>query len=277
MAKEGWKLLTLRLVSGGNKQNEWIQVPRAITGFDDVLAIIRQTKLVAETYERAERFGLSPQQIEHVRPELFGYSLGMMVGDAGKLGGQQQRFASMNIDLQLTRLEPTNQALGEFACMCFNSIGIGVHRIKDKEPSGMQLSGRNPTPAFRWTSKRSPLLAWMFSVCLGLKWNENTSNDEIHMDWIFDSPFEFRRSFAQALADSVGSVRNYVVEITSVPNAEFVTKLMHSVGLTGAYTRIENGNSLRTVVSAKEAANLPLFNSYAKGYRYQKLQRYAQK
>ena len=114
----------------------------------------------------------------------------------------------------------------------------------------------------------------MFSVGLGLNWNETTSNNQVQMDWIFNTPYNFRKRFVQALADSDGTVRRYQVEITSVPNAEFVTKLLHSLGLNSAYTRTENEKPLRTIVNNKEASRLPIFNEFAKGYRYQKLRQY---
>src|SRR2546427_4071766 len=101
--KPGWKLLPLRIASGGNEQKDWIQVPESIHGYNDILSVIRQTKPFEQAYERAVKFGLSEQRLRVMRAELFAYLLGMMLGDSGKLGGKEQRFSSMNIDLQLTR------------------------------------------------------------------------------------------------------------------------------------------------------------------------------
>ena len=97
------------------------------------------------------------------------------------------------------------------------------------------------------------------------------------MDWIFGTSPDFRKRFIQGLADSDGTVRPYVVEITSTPNTELVTRVLHSLGLTSAYGREENGEMLRTVVRNAEAANLPIFNEFTKGYRYQKLMSYTHK
>jgi hypothetical protein len=96
------------------------------------------------------------------------------------------------------------------------------------------------------------------------------------MDWIFEAPFDFRKRFVQAIADSDGRVKSYVVEIVSVPNADFVTRLLHTLDLPSAYTRIEYGQPLRTSVRAKEAAELPIFNEFIKSYRYEYLMRYKQ-
>jgi hypothetical protein len=96
------------------------------------------------------------------------------------------------------------------------------------------------------------------------------------MDWILEAPLSFRKRFVQALADSDGRVNSYVVEIVSVPNAEFFTHLLHTLGLASAYTRIEYGQPLRTIVRAKEAAALPIFNEFVKSYRYERLMHYKQ-
>src|SRR5436309_8461327 len=128
----GWKLLPLRIASGGNEQKDWIRVPESIHSYNDILAMIHQTRPLEDTYDRAAKFGLSYHRLQRMRPELFAYLLGMMLGDSGKLGGQQQRFNSMNIDLQLTRKKPTNQALGEFVCMCANNLGSAMDQKKDK-------------------------------------------------------------------------------------------------------------------------------------------------
>jgi hypothetical protein len=272
--KPGWKLLPLWLESGGNSQGPWIQVPSAIQTYDDVTRVVGQLKPLESTYQRGTRFGLTPQQIDEMRSDLLGYLLGMMAGDASKAGGKQKRFASSNIDLHLTLKRPTNENLGEFVCMCTNSLGIIMDRRQDKQPTGTTRFGRHPSAAYRWTSERSPLLAWMFSVGLGLKWGEYTTLNQLRMDWIFDAPFSFRKRFAQAMADSDGCVKKYVVEITSVPNADFVTDLLHSLNLPSAYTRIEKGIPLRSVVRAREGANLPIINEFTHGYRYDQLMRY---
>ena len=155
--------------------------------------------------------------------------------------------------------------------MCANSFGITMHQIKDKPPSGAQIHGRKPTPAYRWNSERSPFLAWIFSVGLGLKWEETTTGNAVHMEWIFQTPYDFRKRFVQALADSDGTVNRSAVIITSVPNANLVTRLLRSLGMTTAHTVYEYDMPLRTRVSTKLAANLPIFNEFTHGYRYQKL------
>ncbi len=273
--EHAWKLVPLRISSGGNILRRWITIPSRISSYEDITKLVCQLKPLDETCRRARLFAIPEERIDRMRSELFSYGLGMILGDTSKEGGQQERLSSMSIDLHLTRKHLTNELLGEFVCMCANSFGIEMNRKKDKLPTGTTKWGRQPTAAYRWTSERSPMLAWMFSVGLGLNWNETTSNNQVEMDWIFNTPYNFRKRFVQALADSDGTVRRYQVEITSVPNAEFVTKLLHSLGLKSAYTRTENEKPLRTIVNNKEASRLPIFNEFAKGYRYQKLQQFA--
>src|SRR5712691_5748698 len=107
-----WKLLPLRIASGGNEQKDWIQVPESIHAYNDILSVIRQTKPLEQAYERTVKFGLSEQRLRPMRPELFAYLLGMMLGDTAKLGGKGPRFSSMHLDLQLTKKKQSNYLLG---------------------------------------------------------------------------------------------------------------------------------------------------------------------
>jgi len=275
--KPGWKALPLHLHSGGNEQQDWIKVPSTIQSDEDIRALVWQIVALGETFERAARLRISLSNLELMQFELFGYLLGIALGDAGKTTSNEERFASMNIDLQFTKKKPSNEMLGELVCLAANLIGIRMSRIADKHPTGYTRNSKNPTDAYRWSSERSPLLAWIVRRCLGLERGMTTSHDRVHMDWIFGMSEDFRKRFIQGLADSDGTVRPYVVEITSTPNTELVTQVLHSLGLASAYSRKENGQMLRTVVRNAEAANLPIFNEFTKGYRYQLLMSYTRK
>lgn len=268
--KPGWKVLPMHLSSGGSEPSSWIQVPQNIRSYDEILELIYQIQPLEETYQRAAFFELSRPQVEALRPELFGYLLGIIVGDSGKLGGEQLRYASMNLDLQLTLRQPTNARLGEFVLMCVNNLDLEMTRIKDKPPTGQQLLGEHPSPAYRWSSERSPLLAWIFSVCLGLGWNETTTTNQLRMNWIFETPKPFRIRFVQGTADSDGCVK-HSVEIASVPNAKFFADILRSVGITSAHVGFEKGEPYKTIINRQGAATMPIFNEYVRSYRYQKL------
>jgi hypothetical protein len=115
----------------------------------------------------------------------------------------------------------------------------------------------------------------MFSVGLGLQWGECTTLNCLKMDWIFDAPKSFKTRFVQGMADSDGGMKPYEVVITSVPNADFVTRLLLDLGMTTAHTIYETNKPLRTMVNAREAAKLPIFNEFVKSYRYQRLMTHA--
>jgi transposase-like protein len=268
-------LVPLQLESGGNLQSNWIRVPPIVTNYSDITEVVNQLVPREETFIRALRFGIQRDQLISIQPELFAYLLGIMLGDAGKPGGELERFTSMNLDLQLSQKEPSNEKLGEFVCMCANALGIAMRRTLDKMPTGDTRLAENPAAAFRWISSRSPLFAWMFNVCLGLEMNELTSVSKVRMDWILSMPRAILLRFIQGLSDSDATVRRYVVEIASMPNAEFVTGILSKLGVTSARTLTEHGQPMRSSLLNSEAASLPIFNEFVKGYRYQALMRYA--
>jgi len=272
--RPGWKLLSLRLESGGNVQGPWIQVPTEIHSYEDITAVVAQLNPLDDSYRRAMNFGLSRETIDGIRSDLFSYLLGIMGGDAGKEGGRQERFDSSNIDLQLSLSHPSNERLGDFVFMCVNNLGIVMNRKLDKQPSGTTRFARNPSAAYRWISERSPLIAWMQNVGLGLQWGECTTLNELRMDWIFNTPRSFRIRFVQGLADSDGTVKPSEVILTSVPNADMVTRLLQTLDMTTAHTIHEQGRSLRTMVNRKQSATLPIFNEFVKTYRYEKMMNY---
>ncbi len=272
--RPGRKLLPLHLDSGGNEQGPWIQVPTSIQDYSDVVDVTAQLSPLESTFERASGFRLSRQQVEDMRNDLLAYLLGILAGDASKSGGKQIRFTSSSIDLHLTLKQPTNERLGEFVCMCANSLSVVMDRKQDKQPSGSTRFGRHPSAAYRWTSERSPLIAWMFNVGLGLQWDECTTLHPLRMDWIQGTPRSFRIRFVQGLADSDGTVKPSEVIITSVPNADFLSRLLQDLGMTTAHTIMEYGRPLRTMVNRKQSATLPIFKEFVRSYRYLKTMNY---
>ncbi len=272
--RPGWKMLPLHLDSGGNYQGPWIQVPCEIRGSDEIAAVVKQLTPLESTYVRGERFGLSREQLDVMKEELFGYLLGILVGDAGKLGGMQNRFASSNIDLHLTLKKSTNECMGDFVCMCANSLGIKMDRKRDKSPTGRTALAKEPSASYRWTSDRSPLIAWSFNAGLGLKWGECTTLNPLKMEWIFKTTELFRIRFLQGVADSDGSVKPYDVFIASVPNADLVARILQSLGMTTAHVGYEGGKPYHTIVCAREALTLPVFSEFVRSYRYERLFRH---
>jgi hypothetical protein len=269
--RPGWKFLPMHLDSGGSEPSGWIQVPQVITSFSDVVNVVSQIRPVEAAYNRAGHFELENTQFSNMRVDLFAYLLGIMVGDSGKLGGEQERYSSMNLDLQLTLKQHTNERLGEFVMMCANNLGMEMERKSDKQPTGATALAERPSAAYRWTSERSPFLAWMFSAGLGLNWEETTTTHQVRMNWIFGTPRTFRVRFVQGVADSDGCVKGYEVEIASTPNAQFLTDLLQGLRMRTAHVSYEGGEPLKTMVSRREASTLPIFNEFVSSYRYQKM------
>ena len=160
------------------------------------------------------------------------------------------------------------RVIGEFASMCANSLELTMRREADKMPTGETRNSEVPMPAYRWMSSRSVLIAWMFTTGLGLKPGKLTSTNQVRMDRICQLPSFFLRRFVQGISDSDGTVRNRTLEIASMPNAEFVAKLLVKLGLISAHTLGEKELQIRTSAGISEAAALPIFNESAKGYRY---------
>ncbi|HYC26520.1 MAG TPA: hypothetical protein VEB67_00680, partial [Nitrososphaerales archaeon] len=269
--KEGWRLLPMKLDSGGNVPSDWMMVPERLVGESDVREVLEGIVPLPSNEALAVRFGVRDASSAEGKFEAFAYVLGIMLGDAAKYGGVQNRFTSMNLDLQLSKNRPSNLDLGDYAAMCVQTLGIHMHRNSDKMPTGATARAMFPAPAYRWNSSRSPLIAWMFNVCLGLGTEELTSINPVNMEWILRMPKTFIKRFVQGVADSDGTARPYVVEIASMPNAEFVTKLLSTLGMKTARTVYEKGAPMRTSVLNAEAASLPIFNEFAKSYRYRYL------
>jgi len=273
-SRSGWKWLAKETWAGANETSGWVHVPVEPLRYADLEEAIGALEPSAEGLRRAAALGIDPTLGTSTRLELFAYLLGAMVGDVATEFGETERLVSAVLDFQLTKKKESNERLGELVCLCTNSLGLAMGRRKDKPPSGATLKAKDPAHAYRWVSSRSPIVGWVHQVCMGLLPTERTSYNPVRMQWILDTPAPFRRRFVQGLADSDGSVKSYVVEVTSVPNSEFIVAVLRSLGLGTAHVVIEDGIPLRTRVQAKEAARLPMFNEWTKGYRYEQLLEY---
>ncbi len=268
--RQGFLKLPLSVSSGGNELGPWVEVP-SVVNYNGILEVLAQVNPSESAYIRGASFGMDRGRVDSMRAELIAYLLGFMLGDASKLGGSGSRFRSLNLDLQLSTKQPSNERMGEFVCLCANSLGFQMDRRTNKKPSGATRYGKHPSEAYRWQSERSPLLSWMFLACLGLRPEENTSHHPVKMNWIISAPHRFRLRFVQAIADSDASVKPSEIVITSVPNAEFITDLLRSLGSLSAHTVSEGGALLRSMINRREASRLPLFNEVVHGYRYDQM------
>ena len=156
-ARIGWKSLPLYLDSRGTCSGRWILVPSTIQSDSDINELLQQiSPSKIDTLGASLGLSTPDQQLQF---ELFGYLIGICVGDAGKTSSSEMRFASMNLDLQLVLKHDSNKKIGDLVRLAASLIGIRMTRIADKHPTGATRSSKNPTDAYRWSSERSPFLA----------------------------------------------------------------------------------------------------------------------
>lgn len=102
----------------------------------------------------------------------------------------------MNLDLQLTMKQPTNERLDEFVLICVNSLGIGMARKQDKRPTGAtEGGGTNGSISVDLRTVSSPCSDALGGTRTGV--GRNDHNHPTPQDWIFDTPVTFRKRFVQ--------------------------------------------------------------------------------
>jgi hypothetical protein len=129
--------------------------------------------------------------------------------------------------------------------------------------------GAKPNDFFVWTLVTSPLIDWLFNVCLGLNDDELTTYDAARMDWVIDTPEEFRRGLIQGLAESDESVSisSQTVELWIGPNWDLARKLLLTFGVRTRRSREALSLSKLEVV---KAMNIPIFSALLNTARYQR-------
>jgi len=217
--REGFRWLPMRLKARGAPEDEWVQVPTQIRSFQDILAVLQQRSPVEEVSMLMPQFGYgSRSELTEEREEIFGFLLGAVLGDASKPEKGQSRFPSMTIALTLSKRKPNSLRFGQFVSLSIQAcLGLKMNRIRDAARSVWRFTDAE---CYRWVSQASPILFWLFRVCLGLKEGETTTRNPVKMDWILRTPRGFKIHFLQGLVESDGYVdcgRDRVV-LASSPN-----------------------------------------------------------
>lgn len=199
------------------------------------------------------------------------YLLSWMVGDAGKGMGSRKRH-TVRIRYELSKKHPENLELGNYVMQIIQNLGVWCERLEDKPPREFRPSG-----SYYWDSRYSPIFGWMFTACLGLKWDERTSYVPVTMDWVLTAPEEMRIWFVRGLADSDGDVdvRDRSVSITSQPNTELVSRLLTSLGVHNSVSRESGRDMARVSFSVPDAARIGVFNPVVMTHRRRLLERLA--
>jgi len=257
----GHKWIPLRIARNGSSFERLIQVPTAVQSELDILAVLRQLRREASIQD-------------------FGFLLGVMLGDAGKgtnlyVKGNH-RIPTYNLLLRLSQHNQHNKRFGEYLVTCCNKLGLRAGRISDGPPSSLQRMSTAKAMNYNWRSQRSPFLAWMFMVCLGLQFGETTTRTPVRMGWILGTSRAFRIAFLQGLAESDGSASySGYARITSWPSAEFVAELVRSLGVTCSIAR-KRGRPSDVAITIDQAFSIQLFNAEIASERYLRVKKMAE-
>jgi hypothetical protein len=232
----------------------FVQVPKTISEWRDVGEVVAQLK------------PLQSQDENVPRDYMFGFLLGMIIGDAAK---SRSKNWHRHLGLVLSKKYDTNERIGEFTCTCAQSVGIRMHRVSDQPKPDSKPHG-----FYQWVSEASPLLDWIFNVCLGLKDGERTTYDSVRMDWVPNAPEDFRRGLLQGIAESDGSVSiaSQTVEFWIGPNWDFVKRLLHTFDVKSFRNREALSVTKRQV---PRLAMIPAFSPTLRTVRYQRLEKLA--
>lgn len=244
----GWVWLSVSNTSGhAVPLGPFVEVPKAISTWSEVDRVLSQLAPIG------------PIKPEFSRAYMFGFLVGMIIGDAAKSRSENWH---RHLGLVLSKKYETSERIGQFTCLCANSVGLRMHRVADQPKRRSK-----PYGFYEWASQASPLVDWIFNVVLGLKDGERTTYDAVRMDWVLDSPAEFRRGLVQGVAESDGSVAiaSQTVEFWIGPNWD----LFESVLLTFGVRSFRNREALSVTKSQiANLGNIPPFAPHLKTVRY---------
>lgn len=230
---------------------QFIQVPNSVGLWEDVDRVISQIKPLGSPAE------------EFSKAYLFGFLVGMIIGDGHK---PKQGRGHRHIELVLSKRYETSVKIGDFTTYAANQLGLRMERFED-----IPKPARKPHGFFHWASQSSPFLDWVFNVILGLRDGQHTTYDPVQMNWVFESPSDFRVGLLQGIAESDGSVSiaSQTVEFWVIPDWDLMIRLLATFGLRGFRNR-EAVSLVKT--QAIESFKVPVFAAHLRTFRYQRLE-----
>lgn len=234
-----------------NPIGQFVQVPERIESWMDVERVLSQLRPL-ETL--STQFSLA---------YIFGFFVGMMIGDAHK---PKQGRGHRNVHLVLSQRYDTNVKIGDFTALCARNIGLRMERGKD-----IPKPDDKPFGFYEWVSQSSPLIDWIFNVVLGLNNGQHTTYDPVRMDWALEAPADFRLGLLHGIAESDGSVAvaSQTVEFWVIPDWDFMIKLLATFGLRG----FRNREAVSLVKSqAIESFRIPAFAPHLRTVRFSRLE-----
>lgn len=232
----------------------FVQVPIEVKRWGDVASVL--SKLAP----------LQAAPLPYSREYLFGFLLGVVIGDAAK---KRQEKWHRHLELTLSMRDSTSKLIGDFTCECARAMGLKMRRMPDRPKYGSK-----PNDFFVWASQSSALVDWIFICCLGLRDEDLTTYNAVKMDWALEAPDDFRRGLIHGMAESDGSVNvsGQEVEFWIGPSWDFVKKLLWTFGIKSFRSREALAISKSQVV---KGLDVPLFAPQLQTVRYQKFVRLA--
>ena len=222
---------------------------------------VKSWSQIAEVLNQLPRLDEGPSQ--HSREYLFGFLLGILMGDAAKTKSKHGA-SHRHIGLVLSKKYDTNLLIGEFTSLCARSVGLRMHRTED-----FPRPKNKPYGFYSWVSQASPLIDWIYNVALGLKDDELTTYDSVRADWMLLAPREFRVGLIQGIAESDGSVSiaSQTIEFWVDPHRDLLKSILALEGLKSFKTR-----EALTITKTQAIASfaVPIFNPTLRTIRYKR-------
>jgi hypothetical protein len=241
-----------------------IVFPNHVGGYADITHVLRQIQPIENCFYRPQDFGLPGTIDSATRVLAFAYFLGVMVGDLSKHANYLRTPRTMTALLQLSKRHKSNLRFGNFVAFCAALLGIPMKRIKDYV---RPISA--PYDAYRWESRQSRLVMWMFEKCLGLRQGETTTNVPIRAVWLTKTPRQFQTSFLQGFADSDGYVdlNKHEIGIVVDPNEMLIGTILEDLHVRFRPAVIKNQATV--LMSITEGFGVPVFSPYARTHKFE--------
>jgi len=266
----GWAARTIFLSRGprgpflGRGLGDPILVPETVSDYEDISEVISQIKPLENALPLSRKFGFTTQTDLESRMVALAYFLGVMAGDMSKYPFRRKTYNTMKVRLQLSKRHRSNLRFGGFVAYCATLLGIRMKRIGDYiRPKEW------PYDAYRWDSQHSELLMWIFEACLGLGFDERTTDDCLRANWLKEAPFSFQRSFVQGLADSDGYVdlNKHEVGIIVDPNEFLIADILYRLKVRFRSAIVKTQATV--MLGVKEAYALPIFNPRVRTHKFE--------
>lgn len=241
-----------------------VLVPEIVSNYEDISEVISQIKPLVNAFHLGRKFGFTAQTDLENRMLALAYFLGVMAGDMSKYPLRRKTYNTMKVRLQLSKRHRSNLRLGGFVAYCAALLGIRIKRIGDYiRPKEW------PYDAYRWDSQNSEFLMWLFEACLGLGFEEKTTDNCLRANWLKKAPFDFQRSFVQGLADSDGYVdlNKHEVGVIVDPNEFLIADILYRLDVRFRSAIIKTQATV--MLSVREAYALPIFNPLVRTHKYE--------